>query len=237
MGENGRRHFQWCAGQDSHITGIYDGWHHCKRPRSSRRTSARKTVGQGGMSTRYFLFTEAFIDYKWVCINLSWKRNLEMTYESESRSYLVQTTDKIEGLAKQLWDSYICRLNCRSATRAVGIVSSEASCPLRSMPCEATCWRDKPTNAIKDSVFVYESGAIEELLYESITQEEYIRLNEVGKMLYQYYVWDSSIGWFVHFKYILSTYAGKSMIGRALRWINNQQVQSGRFGVLGECLE
>lgn len=55
---------------------------------------------------------------------------------------------------------------------------------------------------LKDSVFAYESGDVEDL-YESIIPEEYAKLDEVGKQLYQYYEWDDPMGWFVHFKEIL----------------------------------
>ena len=58
------------------------------------------------MSTSYFLYTEAYIDNKWVCINPGFdkegKRRLAMTYESGSRSYFGQTADKIEEIGERL---------------------------------------------------------------------------------------------------------------------------------------
>ena len=58
------------------------------------------------MSTSYFLYTEAYIGDKWVCINpgfdMDGKRRLAMTYESGSRSYFGQTADKIEAVGETL---------------------------------------------------------------------------------------------------------------------------------------
>lgn len=58
------------------------------------------------MSTSYLLYTEAYIDNKWVCINPTFekegKRCLAMTYESGSRSYFNQTADKIEEIGGRL---------------------------------------------------------------------------------------------------------------------------------------
>ena len=58
------------------------------------------------MSTSYFLYTEAYIDDKWVCINPGFdkegERRLAMTYESGSRSYFGQTADKIEEIGGRL---------------------------------------------------------------------------------------------------------------------------------------
>ncbi len=58
------------------------------------------------MSTSYFLYTEAYIDGRWVCINPAFekegKRRLAMTYECGSRSYFGQTADKIEEIGGRL---------------------------------------------------------------------------------------------------------------------------------------
>ena len=161
------------------------------------------------MSTSYFLYTEAFIDDKWVCINPSFdkegKRCLAMTYESGSRTYFGQTADKIEeigetlrfeDLSPELQELYE---NCRDS-EFVRILSAEVDAMRGCMPSGQA--HERHGIVLKDSVFAYESGNVEEL-YESITPGEYAMLDDVGKQLYQYYEWDDPMGWFVYFKEIL----------------------------------
>ena len=54
----------------------------------------------------------------------------------------------------------------------------------------------------KDSVFAYESGDIEEPC-EAVSPEQYAKLDDVGKQLYQYYEWDDPMEWECHFREIL----------------------------------
>lgn len=58
------------------------------------------------MSTSYFIYTEAFIDNQWVCINPTFEKDgnrcVAMTYESGSRTYYAQTADKIEEIGGHL---------------------------------------------------------------------------------------------------------------------------------------
>ena len=161
------------------------------------------------MSTSYFLYTEAFIDDKWVCINPGFdkegKRRLAMTYESGSRSYFGQTADKIEEIGGRLrFDDLSAELqaryeNCRD-DEFIRILSAEVDAMRSCMPSGQA--HEYHGIVLKDSVFAYESGDVEDL-YESITPEEYAKLDDVGKQLYQYYEWDDPMGWFVHFKEIL----------------------------------
>ena len=161
------------------------------------------------MSTSYFLYTEAFIDDKWVCINPGFdkegKRRLAMTYESGSRSYFGQTADKIEEIGGRLrFDDLSAELqaryeNCRD-DEFIRILSAEVDTMRSCMPSGQA--HEYHGIVLKDAVFAYESGDVEDL-YESITPEEYAKLDEVGKQLYQYYEWDDPMGWFVHFKEIL----------------------------------
>lgn len=161
------------------------------------------------MSTSYFLYTEAYIEEKWVCINPSFerdgKRRLAMTYESGSRSYFGQTADKIEEIGGRLrFDDLSAELqvryeNCRD-NEFIRILSAEVDFMRGCLPSGKA--REHHGIVLKDAVFAYESGDTEEL-YESITPEEYAKLDEVGKQLYQYYEWDDPMGWFVHFKEIL----------------------------------
>ena len=86
------------------------------------------------MSTSYFLYTEAYIDDKWVCINpgfdMDGKRRLAMTYESGSRSYFGQSADKIEEIGGRLrFDDLSAELqvryeNCRD-DEFIRILSAE----------------------------------------------------------------------------------------------------------------
>lgn len=161
------------------------------------------------MSTSYFLYTEAFIDGKWVCINPGFdkegKRRLAMTYESGSRSYFGQTADKIEEVGETLrFEDLSAELQARYETcrddEFVRILSAEVDAMRSCMPLGQA--HEYHGIVLKDAVFSYESGDVEDL-YESITPEEYAKLDEVGKQLYQYYEWDDPMGWFVHFKEIL----------------------------------
>ncbi len=148
------------------------------------------------MSTSYFLYTEAFIDDKWVCINPGFdkegKRRLAMTYESGSRSYFGQTADKIEEIGGRLrFDDLSAELqaryeNCRD-DEFIRILSAEVDAMRGCLPSGQA--HEYHGIVLKDAVFAYESGDAEDL-YESITPEEYAKLDEVGKQLYQYYEWD-----------------------------------------------
>ncbi|MBO2526840.1 MAG: hypothetical protein CW335_01465 [Clostridiales bacterium] len=161
------------------------------------------------MSTSYFLYTEAYIDNKWVCINPTFekegKRRLAKTYESGSRSYFSQTADKIEEIGRRLrFDDLSAELQARYETcrddEFVRILSAEVNIMRGCLPPGQA--HEHHGIVLKDSVFAYESGDVEDL-YELITPEEYAKLDEVGKQLYQYYEWDDPMGWFVHFKEIL----------------------------------
>ena len=176
------------------------------------------------MSTSYFLYTEAYIDDKWVCINpgfdMDGKRRLAMTYESGSRSYFSQTADKIEEIGGRLrFDDLSAELqeyyeSCRN-DEFVRILSAEVDTMRSCMPSGQA--HEYHGIVLKDAVFAYESGDVEDL-YESITPEEYAKLDEVRS-------------W--------STCIGSSMIGRAftemgqsvnaawLCWCSEQQCEDG----------
>lgn len=161
------------------------------------------------MSTSYFLYTEAYIDGRWVCINPTFekegKRCLAMTYESGSRSYFGQTADKIEEIGGRLrFEDLSAKLqvhyeNCWD-DKFVRILSADVDAMRNCLPSGQA--HEYHGIVLKDSVFAYESGDIEDL-YEAITPEEYAKLDDVSKQLYQYYEWDDPMGWFVHFKDIL----------------------------------
>ena len=161
------------------------------------------------MSTSYFIYTEAFIDNQWVCINPTFekdgKRCVAMTYESGSRTYFAQTADKIEeigghlrfkDMSAELQERYE---NCRDG-EYVSILSAEVDAMRGCLPTGQA--HEFHGIVRKDSVFAYESGDIEEPC-EAVTPEQYAKLDDVGKQLYQYYEWDDPMGWFVHFKEIL----------------------------------
>ena len=161
------------------------------------------------MSTSYFLYTEAYIDNKWVCINPAFekegKRCLAKTYESGSRSYFGHTADKIEEIGERLrFDDLSAELQARYETcredEFVRILSADVDAMRSCLPSGQA--HEYHGIVLKDSVFAYESGDVEDL-YESITPEEYAMLDDVGKQLYQYYEWDDPTGWFVHFNEIL----------------------------------
>lgn len=161
------------------------------------------------MSTSYFLYTEAYIDNKWVCINPTFDREgkscIAMTYESGSRSYYGQTADKIEEIGsilrfdemsdelQEYYSKY--RDNKYVKILAVGADSMRGCIPSKQA-------HERHGIVLKDAVFAYESGDTEDL-YESVTAEEFAKLDDMSQQLYQYYEWDDPMGWFVHFKEIL----------------------------------
>ena len=161
------------------------------------------------MSTSYFLYTETYIDGRWVCINPTFEkdgnRRFAMTYESGSRSYFGQTADKIEEIGETLrFEDLSAELqghyeSCRN-DEFVRILSVEVDAMRGCLPSGQA--HEYHGIVQKDAVFAYESGDVEDL-YESITPDEYAKLDDVGKQLYQYYEWDDPMGWFVHFKEIL----------------------------------
>lgn len=77
------------------------------------------------MSTSYFLYTEAYIDDKWVCINPGFdkegERRLAMTYESGAISARPQTRSRKSAGG---CDLKVCRLNCKGAMSVAGTMSS-----------------------------------------------------------------------------------------------------------------
>ena len=161
------------------------------------------------MSTSYFIYTEAFIDNQWVCINPTFEKDgnrcVAMTYESGSRTYFAQTADKIEEIGGHLrFNDMSAELqeryeNCRDG-EYVSILSAEVDAMRGCLPTGQA--HEFHGIVRKDSVFAYESGDIEEPC-EAVPPEQYTKLDDVGKQLYQYYEWDDPMGWFVHFKEIL----------------------------------
>lgn len=117
------------------------------------------------MSTSSFLYTEAYIDNKWVCINPTFKkegkRRLAMTYESGSRSYFGQTADKIGeiggrlrfvDLSAEVQGRYE---SCRN-DEFVRILSADVDVMRNCLPSGQA--HEYHGIVLKDSVFAYESG-------------------------------------------------------------------------------
>lgn len=122
------------------------------------------------MSTSYFLYTEAYIDDKWVCINpgveKEGKRRFAMTYESGSRSYFGQTADKIEEIGETLrFEDMSDELqerygNCKDS-EFIRILSAEVDTRKDCLPSGQA--HEHHGIVLKDSVFAYESGDVEDL--------------------------------------------------------------------------
>lgn len=163
------------------------------------------------MSSHYFLYTEIKHNGKWYCLNKEMPRikdnttSLACTYYSGSRSYFHEAADKLEELndglnlddasdvikekyGKYKDDKFISKY-------AVDFESIKSVMP-KNMKHEYHGF------VKKDTIFRYESNDIEEI-YESITPEEYSKLDEKAKQAYEYYEWDDPMGWFVHFKEII----------------------------------
>lgn len=165
------------------------------------------------MGATYSLFTEAYIDEKWVCINRhmhSLKRNegdelcIVPTYENCSRSYFSAAAEKLEYLGSQVqlkdlseeirtchpdWDDkYIPKY----------------SVPLESIRSIMPEGQKKEHHAFvpKDDVFRFEADEIE--YFDTwLDAEQYMALDEEVKKAYQYYEWNDEDGWYKYFILLL----------------------------------
>lgn len=163
------------------------------------------------MATYYYLYTEIKVDGKWYCINNKLKNmdkekyGLSTTYWSGSYSYFKETYDKLEDIGKPIDKTELSdELKERYGTEK----EQYETLPL------AVDWKDIkaciPSEKLyeyhgyvyKDTVSSYRLGEQDDI-YDYIDIEEYKKLSFEEQMLYEYFEWDDSQGWFKYFKDII----------------------------------
>lgn len=165
------------------------------------------------MSTHYFMYTEVKVDGKWVCVNNKLKNadkgteRISDTYYSGSRSYFRETADKIEEIGRpirhnelsaELQEIFSCTEDSLQYWRAFAVDPEKMyACFPRDSALKECCGYVQ-----KNVLFAYQTGDIDDI-YEYLSADEYLALPEEKRKCYSYYEWNSSFGWFKHFKEIL----------------------------------
>ena len=163
------------------------------------------------MSTSYYIYAAQKINGKYYCINPMYQRDgklfLTRTMESWSRSYFHETADKLIDIGFEVpVDVLPDELKER-----FGHMFNGESFPIYVIPLDEVrkCIPDRMEHEFhgiyaKDRIFAYESGDIEYLYDDDISDKDYSKLSDTAKKRYQYYEWDDPMGWFSHFKDVLS---------------------------------
>ena len=163
------------------------------------------------MSINYFLYTEIKINNKWYCVNnkiknIDKERNeLATTYYSGSSSYFRETYNKLESIGKSIDKN---KLSDELKEKYGTEISEYETLPL------AVDWNDirecVPSERIyechgyvhKNIISSYLIGEQKDIYYY-ISIEEYKKLGFEEQLLYEYFEWDDSQGWFKYFKIII----------------------------------
>ena len=174
------------------------------------------------MSTYYSIHTEVRIGGAWHCVDplvLHLKTDhsdqeyaLSPTYENGSRSYFGRTADKLEkmsgrfcfdDLSEELKDYY---MKWRLAPEEIPEEATQFSrcVSVESIREAVQSLRGKSRHALahKDSIVAFESGEADDI-YNEIDPEDYSKLDDEAKKVYQYYEWDDPMEWECHFREIL----------------------------------
>ena len=163
------------------------------------------------MSTSYFLYTEIKINNKWYCINNKIKDldkeeyGLSTTYSSGSYSYFRETYDKLEfignpinknELSDELKEKYGTeKLQYETLPLAVSWEDIKACIPSEKI----SEYHGYVNKNIISSYLIEE----QEDIYDYISIDEYKKLSFEEQLLYDYFEWDDSQGWFKYFKIII----------------------------------
>ena len=174
------------------------------------------------MSTYYSIHTEVRIGGAWHCVDplvLHLKTDhsdqeyaLAPTYENGSRSYFGRTADKLENmsgrfcfddLSEELKDYYMkWRLAPEEIPEEVTQCSRCVSVESIREAVQSLRGKSRHALAHKDSIVAFESGEADDI-YNEIDPEDYSKLDDEAKKVYQYYEWDDPMEWECHFREIL----------------------------------
>ena len=166
------------------------------------------------MGSYYRLYTEVKVGDEWICINHMYpdiekenKEYLSVTYYSGSRSFFHETAEKLEELGHRTARSNL--------SRTLQERFSEFRDQENFFWCTVTDFEEmkgvipngynrKENHAFvhKNTVFAYESGELDDI-YDYLNAEEYGKLSETQKQVYQYYEWNDEMGWYKHFLEII----------------------------------
>ena len=174
----------------------------------------REEYTDGGirLSVQYTLYTEAYIDDQWVCINRTLPlqketnpESLTPTYENGSRSYFGDASRKLESLG---FRAQLAMLSQKLQTRFAYYLNDEMYCiyviPFEKIEKLIPDWSVKEHHGfvLKDDVFAFESDEIE-YIESWLSADEYNALDGEVKKAYQYYEWNDLMGWYEHFVQIV----------------------------------
>lgn len=163
------------------------------------------------MSVQYTLYTEAYLDDRWVCINRILPPQagdhtdcLIPTYENGSRSYFGDATRKLESLgcraqlnmlSQELQNKFAGWLDEEMYGKyAIPFDRIEKLVPNRNA-------KEHHGFVLKDDVFSLEGDEIEEIS-SWLSVDEYRALDDETKKAYQYYEWNDLMGWYEYFAQI-----------------------------------
>ncbi len=163
------------------------------------------------MSTHYFLYTEMKVNNKWYCINNKIKEidkgeeKLSTTYYSGSYSFFREAYDKLERLGKRIDKNELSdelkgqygteKLEYEDLPLSVNFEDIKACIPSGKM-------NEYHGYVHKNIISSYLIGEQEDI-YDYISIEEYKKLSFEEQLLYDYFEWDDSQGWFKYFKMII----------------------------------
>ena len=154
------------------------------------------------MSSSYHLFTEGFVDGKWVCLNAYLKKNddyeIVETYYSGSRSYFSSTFDKLEEIGQSVRKEDLSQ----EVRHWLGVGERGRTCIVHLEDIRKTMPHAQKYECHgyveKNMIFLLESNEIEDI-YEYLSPDEYLELDEEVRKSYQYYEWNDAMGWYTHF--------------------------------------
>ena len=163
------------------------------------------------MSTNYFLYTEIKINNKWDCINNKIKDidkekyGLATTYYSGSYSYFKETYDKLETIGNPIDKNELSdELKEKYGTEKLQYETLPLSVRWEDIKA---CIPSEKINEYhgyvnKNIISSYLIGEQEDI-YDYISIDEYKKLSFEEQLLYDYFEWDDSQGWFKYFKEII----------------------------------
>ena len=174
------------------------------------------------MSTYYNIHTEVRADGVWHCVDplilhLKTDRReqqyeLVPTCENGSRSYFGQAADKLESLADRFCfddlseelKAYFMKWQLPPEKIPNAVSGCAYNIPVDKIRAVVQSVKGKTRHGLahKDSVIAFESGEADDV-YNLIDPEDYSKLDEEAKKVYQYYEWDDPMEWVYQFRRLM----------------------------------
>ena len=171
------------------------------------------------MSTSYYVFAEARVKGKWQCLCpfyriLSGELQVIPLYDNYSRSYFSDSYDVLrllnEGISvsEDSFSDEVLSWLKSDVTDFDSATLEEILRPALSVPYHSfkqylgDVNRCDYCDIVKEQdIYLFEHHDIDE--FETITPQEYSKLDSAVQSLYRIYHWDNPYGWRAHFKQIL----------------------------------